>query len=139
MALPNQLSMLSPVATLSASTPAQRAIAAAISSIGTPETSLALQQSRQLSKAFEAHPRILIFTTSSGDAVLAPVVKRGRAEACTGGDPRSAAGDRTPSYGRTSSRKPSGYGGGDPKPGSAPASRGWAPGWRGPAPPPSAA
>ena len=34
MALPNQLSMLSPVATLSASTPAQRAIAAAISSSG---------------------------------------------------------------------------------------------------------
>src|SRR5215470_12553302 len=35
MALPYQLSMLSPVATLSASTPAQRAIAAAISSSGT--------------------------------------------------------------------------------------------------------
>src|SRR5262249_62175117 len=105
MALPNQLSMLSPVATLAASTPAQRAIAAAISSIGTPETSLALRRSHRLSKAFEAHPRILIFTTSSGDAVLAPVVKRGRAEACTGGDPRSAAGGRTPRYGRTSSRE----------------------------------
>jgi len=39
MALPYQVSMLSPIATLSASTPAQRVIAAAISSLGTDQRS----------------------------------------------------------------------------------------------------
>ena len=49
MALPSRLSMLSPVATLSARHPAQRAIAVAISSIGTEPTTSALQRFRLLS------------------------------------------------------------------------------------------